>query len=334
MRGRILAGTLVLSMVFLLGNFNQEVQAQPLGGNEAGSMEILEISEQEVPVWSMAGQNEGNNFERTATAVTWNSPVSDVISHPDEVDYYALTAEEPAVISYSISSSDGYSLLYVGKSGDEAAMRAANDDMYQVMPGTYYFAVASESGTYSEDSTYKVSFEKIAPISSDSALDKYVSKDAGIIYEANAERTLNYVNGKPIDISYSYVKELSNSAGMQSYDIKIDTASHNGSIVSDWSQAAAVHYYKSTRPAMQVSSRPALMLTFRSDSDFYHIDCYGTGAYRMNTYLDDMDSVTVLIDPDTGKLIDIVEFNYFYDFAPVGSNSITWARVYKWDNQA
>ena len=130
------------------------------------------------------------------------------------------------------------------------------------------------------------------------------------------------------------MKELSNSAGMQSYDIKIDTASHNGSIVSDWSQAAAVHYYKSTRPAMQVSSRPALMLTFRSDSDFYHIDCYGTGAYRMNTYLDDMDSVTVLIDPDTGKLIDIVEFNYFYDFAPVGSNSITWARVYKWDNQA
>ena len=54
----------------------------------------------------------------------------------------------------------------------------------------------------------------------------------------------------------------------------------------------------------------------------------------MNTYLADMDSVTVLIDPDTGKLIDIVEFNYFYDFAPVGSNSITWARVYKWDDQA
>ena len=53
-----------------------------------------------------------------------------------------------------------------------------------------------------------------------------------------------------------------------------------------------------------------------------------------NTYLDDIDYVTVLIDPDTGKLIDIVEFNYFYDFAPVGSNSITWARVYKWDNQA
>lgn len=43
MRGRILAGTLVLSMVFLLGNFNQEVQAQPLGENEAGSMEFLKF---------------------------------------------------------------------------------------------------------------------------------------------------------------------------------------------------------------------------------------------------------------------------------------------------
>ena len=35
-----------------------------------------------------------------------------------------------------------------------------------------------------------------------------------------------------------------------------------------------------------------------------------------------MNTVSVAIDPDTGKLIDIVEFNYFYQFA-VGGNSIT-----------
>ena len=37
---------------------------------------------------------------------------------------------------------------------------------------------------------------------------------------------------------------------------------------------------------------------------------------------------TLTIDPDTGKLIDIIDYNYFYDFAPAGSNNIIWARVF------
>ena len=48
----------------------------------------------------------------------------------------------------------------------------------------------------------------------------------------------------------------------------------------------------------------------------------------MNNLWQDLNFVTVLIDPDTGKLIDIVEYNYYYDFAPVGSNSITFTRPY------
>ena len=38
-------------------------------------------------------------------------------------------------------------------------------------------------------------------------------------------------------------------------------------------------------------------------------------------------AVTVIIDPSTGKLIDIESFNYYYDYA-VGSNSLTFTRRY------
>ena len=37
--------------------------------------------------------------------------------------------------------------------------------------------------------------------------------------------------------------------------------------------------------------------------------------------------MTVIIDPATGRLIDIEQFNYFYDFAQ-GSNSLSFTRPY------
>lgn len=55
---------------------------------------------------------------------------------------------------------------------------------------------------------------------------------------------------------------------------------------------------------------------------FYRINCRGTGAYAANTLIVDPTYAIVLIDPDTGKLVDISDFNYFYDFA-MGSNRIT-----------
>lgn len=108
----------------------------------------------------------------------------------------------------------------------------------------------------------------------------------------------------------------------------IDANAGAYALLSGVYEPAAVHYYSSTKPAMQVSSRPALMLTFYDDSNFYRIHCTGSVAYSMNTLWEDLNLVTVLIDPDTGKLIDIVEFNYYYDFAPVGTNYITWTRSY------
>ena len=89
---------------------------------------------------------------------------------------------------------------------------------------------------------------------------------------------------------------------------------------------AAIYYMKSTRPAMNVGSRAALELTFYSDSNFYSVHCRCTGAYKENN-LWHFKAVTVIIDPSTGKLIDIESFNYYYDYA-VGSNSLTFTRRY------
>lgn len=276
--------------------------------------------------------NEINDTAATATNATFGSPISGVIDNPNDIDYYKITVTTPTIIQYSISTTDNYSLLYAGKAGAEAAIYVVNDKSYKIMPGTYYFAVLSENGNYSSTSTYTVNFKKVGSLAPDSSLTKIgISENAGIIYQTNADGTVNYVNGNLVDISYSYYLTLSNSAGYQLYDISINPAVNPFALQAGEYTPRAVYYHSSTKPIMNVKSGPALLLTYYSDSNFYKINCLGTGAYSMNTFYQNLNFVTVLIDPATGKLIDIPYFNYYYDFAPVGTNSITITNSYTMD---
>ena len=44
------------------------------------------------------------------------------------------------------------------------------------------------------------------------------------------------------------------------------------------------------------------------NSNFYSVHCRCTGAYKENNLWQDFKAVTVIIDPSTGKLIDIENF--------------------------
>lgn len=273
---------------------------------------------------------EVNDTLSTATSVTIGSSATGVIDSPLDIDYYQVTVAKGYIMKYSISTSNGYSLLFAGKSGSNAAIYTVGDDnTVYITPGTYYFAVLSESDTYSATSTYTVNFRKVHELAADSSANVIgICDEAGIVFQTNSSGSVYYVNGNPIDISYSYSNSSSNSAGSQSYNISITDRDNVYAYLGDDALApAAIYYMKSTRPAMSVSSRAALELTFYSDSNFYSVHCVCTGAYKENNLWQDFKAVTVIIDPSTGKLIDIESFNYYYDYA-VGSNSLTFTRRY------
>lgn len=276
-----------------------------------------------------------NDNAATATEISFGN-ITGVIDSPFDYDYYKITLSNPAVIKYGINSSDGYLLQYAGCIGENAALYNIDNTngFIQAEPGTYYFAVySSDSTVYSATNTYTVNFKKIGNLSGVSNTYIYgISESAGIVYEANSDASVNYVNGNVVDISYSYINNIGGNAGGQYYYITIDANAGAKPVFINGYEPAAVHYFSSTKPAMNVSSRPALLMTYYCDNVFYRINCWGTGAYSMNTYRNDFNIVTVLIDPDTGNLIDIVEFNYYYDFAPVGNNYINWARSYTMTN--
>ncbi len=280
-------------------------------------------------------QYEVNDSLDTATKINLDQDIVGVIDSPWDTDVYQFTITKTTVIDFSISTSDGYELIYGGATNGGGTPTNIDKDAihYKFQPGTYFFAVVTSNNKYSADSTYTVNFNKIATKCSNEMPRIWANYEAGIIYETNIDYTQNYVNGNPIDISYSFQDEISNSAGYQSYDISIDTSLNHWSYYNGEEYGPiGVYYVSSTKPINKVSSRPALILTFASSSEnFYKINCRGTGAYAANTYKDQTDYVTVMIDPETGKLIDIVFFNYYYDHNTLGINSIKYTTPYKWD---
>lgn len=273
-----------------------------------------------------------NDSEQNATDFSFGSSMTGVIDTPLDYDFYKITLTQPAIIKYSMTSTDSYQFSYMGCDSSDGHLYSVpgNNNYIKALPGTYYFAVYSnDTSNYSATSTYTVSFSKIGNVSSDSSVYiKGICESAGIIFESNATGTVSYVNGNLININYSYVQNYSNSAGGQYYNITINPNAGEQVVYVEGYEPAAVYYHSSTKPAMHVSSRPALKLTYYCDNIFYRINCWGTGAYSMNTFRQDFNVVTVLVDPETGNLIDIVEFNYYYDFAPVGTNYITWTSPY------
>ncbi len=277
--------------------------------------------------------NELNDTIATATSVAFDTDITGIIDNPSDADFYTFTVTKPTMLRYSISTTDNYALEYAASSGTGAAAYIIEGNLLKVMPGTYYFGVYSPNGNYSASSTYTVNFKKVAELAEDSsAIFMGISEEAGIVFQSDSTGSNCYVNGNPIDINYSYVNNLSNSAGSQSYSITLEDRDDVSVYLKEAVyEPSAVYYLNSTRPNLQIESKPVLELTFISSSIFYKIHCVCSGAYKENTLWKDLKYVTVLIDPDTGKLVDISDFNYFYDFAPVGSNSLTFTRPYTMD---
>ena len=267
---------------------------------------------------------DNNDTIENATSVSLGTDFTGVIDNPYDVDYYKVTFSKPTIMKHSFTTTDSYSMTYVGSEGSEAACYQLEGmtNTCKYMPGTYYFKVKSDNGTYSVDSTYTVNFKSIGKMSTHSGLTRVaICEKANMVYETNSAGTIHYVNGNEVDYSYTLYKNLPNSTGLQIYDISIDTNKVEYATYAD-----VLYYLDSTQPAYKVSSRPLLELTLVGNS-CYNINCLGTGAYSDNTFRDaNFDAVKVLIDPDTGLLVDILEYNYFYEFAPVGTNYINYYR--------
>lgn len=277
---------------------------------------------------------EENDSLETAALVGLSNDIEGVIDSPYDIDYFKFSISSPTIIQYSISSEKGYSLKFAGAVGDNAAVYKINfsNGSYEFMPGTYYFAVCSENGTYSESSSYTANFKKIGGVADENIVPLMaICEEACVVFQTNPSGTKYYVNGNPIDIRYEYKYSSSNSGGLQ--DLNITLKDNGGIRCQIWKEETqgpeVVFYQESTKPYRTVESKPLLHLLFygNPDASFYNIACLGTKSYASDTYYDQPEYVIVLIDPDNGKLVDISEYNYFYQHI-MGGNRISYYKPY------
>lgn len=282
-----------------------------------------------------------NDSMSRAAEISVNGTIYGVIDTPYDVDYYTFTLSSPVIMSMTTSVGDyDFGIMNTDDSAKIYKI-SQKEDLYQFDAGTYYFVVRSTDGTYNANTSYKIVLNKIANIANNTSSFYYmVNEKAKIVFQSDPYGTNMYVNGNPIDISYSYNLDASNSAGSQRYNITMSTPSdlsakiyQNQFMFEDYETTV---YYGMTMPdtvnylggSKGVGPKGnVLELSVYSTNKFYNIHCICSGAYAANHLYKDLNFATVFINPNTGKLVDIQHINYFYDYA-TGSNSMTFTRPY------
>lgn len=263
---------------------------------------------------------EFNDTLSTATEVSGIFDINGldgVIDSPYDVDFYKLTLEEASAVRFEIKyTSDKYAIYYY--SGN--ALYAIKDDLYALGAGTHYFVVLSTDGSYSPTRGYNLNISNIAPISTDSTARFFAVCDrANIVFQFNGDRTKFYVNGNEIDFSYSYERDTSSV----DYDISLSRTSNfnvcllqteGTSVPPEYQQVIpdAVHILNSAFTG--VKDKYVLSLSvFDWSTPCYKVHVRGTGSSSDMTFWQDLNTANLYIDPDTGKVIDIEWYNYFYE---------------------
>ncbi|MDO5156400.1 MAG: hypothetical protein Q4D51_10590 [Eubacteriales bacterium] len=88
-----------------------------------------------------------------------------------------------------------------------------------------------------------------------------------------------------------------------------------------------VNYMWETKGVEPTGNVLELSLYSLDSVKFYQIHCVCSGAYAANNFYRNLNFVTVFIDPNTRRLVDIQNINYFYDMA-TGSNNMMFTRPY------
>lgn len=263
-----------------------------------------------------------NDSISTASMLTLDRSLSGVIDNPYDLDYYKLTVTCPTLVECFFSNSMGYSLSYKAYSGEGAnlSMLSVGTNLMRLLPGTYYFLVQGGTNTYSTTSTYMIRFDKLSECNTvEDVPVKVLNNTTNTQVQYDGDGKNCYVNGNPVNLNYHY--NISSSVASQSYDIQIKPGS-DITVDTSLGRPKIVYYKSSTKPYANYSARPAVLIRFTSTRDFYTIHC--KAMYASDNCWKSYNSVTVLIDPGTGKIIDIVSVNYFYDIATTGTNSIEY----------
>lgn len=226
----------------------------------------------------------------------FNTTINGVLDNPTDKDYYKVEVSNKKVLNVKLISPDNkYTVLYYD-----------GNDYYNIPEtctleaGTHYFLVYAENSDFSATEPYKLEMNLIHNSKRELLA---TTNDKSVKLEKSFNGKDYYINGNKIDFSYNFQKRYSNKYGHYSTTMKISKRTN-----SELLGAKFVNYTTNWEGA---NSKQKVLRAVLNDVSVYIWRNSG-GAYEGPIMNDHFDAAEVIIDPDTGKIIDIVKPNFFY----------------------
>lgn len=273
---------------------------------------------------------EPNDTLSTAATVGVNSTVTGIIDTPFDMDYYKFTLESPVIMNISVDVGEyQYDVLDVDPNADIYKI-STKENLYRLSAGTHYFRVYSTDHTYDSSKTYTLTFNKIANIANDPVSTLFmVNESAKIVFQSDANGKHMYVNGNEVDLGYTYNDDLSTPEGYRVRNVCLihvdalraiifgrEASEMNKVIANSFVDIPTTVFYESGTKGTGEENLNVLQLSVINEGkeEFYKLNCFCSGKYQLEYMLENLNWATVFINPDTGRVIDICSFSYFYEY--------------------
>lgn len=268
-------------------------------------------------MYTYAGVNDSKEINDTtdlASSYVRNSRMTATIDSPFDYDYYKVVISENDVLEYTFdqpTDCDYEVLVYDGTN-----YYTISNGTYRLNTGTYYFIVMAGSMNYSDSQYYGIKFQKYKLADDEDAIYMWYTPDKAAIFQFDGSRTNFYVNGHPIDFTYER------------------TVKSNGNIYFNLYKTAEQNVVLFQSEAMQVMQEVPTFINvsapFSGWSSYQNalvVGLFNTN-WRVNSFSSNYDGLTsncatVIIDSNTGKVVDVMTPNPLYDNGVV----LHWTRV-------
>ena len=270
-------------------------------------------------MYTYAGVNDSkeiNDTTATASSYVRNSRMTATIDSPFDYDYYKVEISENDVLEYTFDQPTGcdYEVLVF----DGTNYYIISNGTYRLNTGTYYFIVMANSTSmnFSDSQYYGIKFQKYKLADDEDAIFMWYTPDKAAIFQFDASRTNFYVNGNPIDFTYER------------------TVKSNGNIYFNLYEREDQNVVLFQSEAMQVMQEVPTFINvsapFSGWSSYQNalvVTVFNT-YWRVNSFSSDYGGLTssvatVIIDSNTGKVVDVMTPNPLYDNGVV----LRWTRV-------
>jgi len=249
--------------------------------------------------------------------------ISGVIDNPNDRDCYEITVYKQTILDIDLTSPAGTN--YIMYYSDGEGVFSYNMDNFLVLEaGTYSFIVLSADNSYHNVNPYTLNAKLVT--GGGMSLLRYTD-DLKTFFTKN-ENNEYFVNGNLIEFKYDFEHHVSNSGGTANTYMHL-YPNENLEVGADW-----FGFIDYTTDWFGAESRNRVLVVTMLNSKYEEdsrmiavVDRYTSGAYidpdERSHYK--LPYCQMIIDPETGKVIDLLEPNFYYE---QGNQSFKYIQSY------